>query len=83
MPAWETLVPGGGIPLYKLYRHVPPHRVGFFCAVLVRKTGIHFGHFGLESGMGFEGTTGVYERLYRFNSKWRTKERKYENSKCI
>ena len=25
--------------------------------------------FGLESGMVFEGTTGQYERIYRFNSK--------------
>ena len=33
------------------------------------KTGIDFTHFGLESGMVFEGTTGVYERIYRFNSK--------------
>ena len=33
------------------------------------KTGIHVPHFGLESGMVFEGTTGVYERIYRFNSK--------------
>ena len=33
---------------------------------------IHFAHFGLESGMvckGIERTTGVYERIYRFNSK--------------
>ena len=35
------------------------------------KTGIHFAHFGLESGMVFEGTTGVYER----NEKERKKER--------
>ena len=41
----------GGTPLYQLYRHVPPHRVG----VLRR--------FGLESGMVFEGTTGVCERI--------------------
>ena len=35
------------------------------------KTGIYFAHFGLESGMVFERTTGpgVYERIYRFNSK--------------
>ena len=26
------------------------------------KLGIDFAHFGLESGMVFEGTTGVYER---------------------
>ena len=30
------------------------------------KTGIHFAYFGLESGMVFEGTTGVYECIYRF-----------------
>ena len=28
------------------------------------KTGIDFLHFSLESGMVFEGTTGVYERTY-------------------
>ena len=33
------------------------------------KTGIDFAHFGLESGMVFEGTTGMYEGIYRFNSK--------------
>ena len=27
------------------------------------KTGLHFAHFGLESGMGFEGTMGVYELI--------------------
>ena len=56
---------GGGTSLYKLYRYVPPHRV----EVLRRfglKTSIHFAHFGLESGVVLEGTTGVYERNYRF-----------------
>ena len=33
------------------------------------KTGIHFAHFGLESGVVFEGSRGVYERIYVFNSK--------------
>ena len=33
------------------------------------KTGIYFAHFGLESDMVFEGTTGVYERIDRFSSK--------------
>ena len=33
------------------------------------KTSVDFTHFGLESGMVFEGTTGVYERTCRFNSK--------------
>ena len=31
--------------------------------------GIDFVHFSLESGMNFENTTGVYERIYRFNSR--------------
>ena len=70
---------GGGTPLYKLYRYVPPHRVGFLRRFGLKtgihfahfglESGIHFAHFGLESGMVFEGTTGVYERIYRFNSK--------------
>ena len=48
---------GGGVtPWYKLYRYVPPHRVGFLRRFGL-KTGIHFAHFGLESGMVFEGTT--------------------------
>ena len=59
---------GGGTPLYKLYRYVPPHWVGFL-RLFGLKTGIHFAPFGLESGMVFEGTTGVYGRIYRFNSK--------------
>ena len=33
------------------------------------ENGIDFAHFGLESGMVFERTGGVYERIYRFNSK--------------
>ena len=32
-------------------------------------TGIDFAHFALESGMVFEGTTEVYDRIYSFNSK--------------
>ena len=55
-------------PLYKLYRYVPPHRVGFLHGFGL-KMGMDFAHSGLESGMVFEGTTGLYERLYRFNSK--------------
>ena len=58
----------GGTPLYELYRYVPPHWEGFLHHFGL-KTGIHFAHFGLESGMVFEGTTGLYKRLSRFNSK--------------
>ena len=59
---------GGGTPLYKPYRYVPPQRVGFLVPFGL-KTSIHFAHFGLESGMVFERTTRAYERIYRFNSK--------------
>ena len=47
---------------------MPPQRVGVW-GLFGLKTGIHFAHFGLESGMVFEGSTGVYERIYVFNSK--------------
>ena len=50
----------GGTPLYKLYKYVPPHQLGFLRRFGL-KTGIHFVHF--------EGTMGVYERIYRFNCK--------------
>ena len=59
---------GVGTPLYKPHRYVPPHTVGFL-GLFGLKTGIHFAHFGPQSGMIFEGTTGVYERIRRFNSK--------------
>ena len=38
------------------------------------KTGLDFAQFGLESGLVFEGTTGVYERIYTFSSKWLRKK---------
>ena len=47
---------------------MPPQRVSFL-GLFGLKTGIHFAHFGLESGMVFEGSTGAYERSYRSNSK--------------
>ena len=59
---------GGGTALYKPYRYVPPYWVGFLRRFGL-KTDIHFPHFGLESGVVFEGTTGEYEHFYRFNSK--------------
>ena len=43
----------------RAYRYVPPRSV------------VVLGLFGLktlESGMGFEETTGAHERIYRFNS---------------
>ena len=45
----------GATPLNKPYRYVPlpPQRV-WFLGLFGLKTGIHFVHFGLESGMVFE-----------------------------
>ena len=54
----------GGTPLCKRKGYVPPQRIGFFLGFLALyglKTGIYFAHSGLESGMVFEGTTGVYD----------------------
>ena len=68
-------VPPGGTALCKLYRHVPPHWVGFLRSFGL-KTGIHFAHFSLESGVVFEGTTGVYERYLSFQFQVSIKERK-------
>ena len=49
-----TPLPGGrgwgGTPLYKRYRYVPPHRVGFLRRFGL-KMSIHFANFALESGM--------------------------------
>ena len=75
--------PGGrGTLLWKLYMYVPPHRVGFLRHFGLKK-GTHFAHFGLESGMVFEGTTGGYGRIYRFNSKRVRNKEKYANSRWI
>ena len=45
-----------------------PQRV-WFLRRFGLKTDTDFEHFDLESGMAFEGTTGVYESICRFNSK--------------
>ena len=49
---------GGGTLLYRPYRYVPPQREGFLRRFGL-KTGLDFAHFSLETGMVFEGTTGV------------------------
>ena len=43
---------GGGTPLYKPYRYVPPKRVGFLPRFGL-KMGVDFAPFGLESGPWF------------------------------
>ena len=55
--------PGGYSLIFVL-----PLRVGYLRRFGL-KTGIHFAHFGLVSGVVFEGTTVAYGRIYRFNSK--------------
>ena len=61
--------PRGGTPLYKPYRYVPPHRVGFLHRFGL-KTGLNFAHIVLVwNRVWFRGNYGVYEHIYRFNSK--------------
>ena len=59
---------GGGTSLNKPYRFVPHQKVCFLCCYGLKR-GKDFAHFGLESGMAFEGSTGVYERICCFKSK--------------
>ena len=47
---------------------MPPHRVGVL-RLFGLKTGVYFAPFGLESGVVFKGTTGVYERILRRRNK--------------
>lgn len=61
---------GWGTSLNKPYRFVPHQKVCFLCCYGL-KTGKDFAHFGLEWGMAFEGSTGVYERICCFKSKWK------------
>ena len=52
----KTVTRGRDTSLYKLYRFLLPHQVGFLRRFGL-KTGIRFAHFGQGSGMVFEGTT--------------------------
>ena len=69
----------GGTPPYKPWVSAAPK--GGVSAPFGLKMGIDFAHFGLESGMVFEGNTRVYEQIYRFNSKCVRKKEKSANSK--
>ena len=67
--SWED--PGGGgraLPYLSHMSMCRPKGYGF-CDVFGLKTGIDFAHFSLESGLNFEKTTGVYERIHPFNSR--------------
>ena len=59
---------GGGNPLYKPFRYVPPHRVGFF-APFWSENGHTLGPFWSGIGYGFRGNYRVSEPIDRFNSK--------------
>ena len=51
---------GGVLPCTSLIGMCLPEELVGFLRRFGLKTGIHFAHFGEESGMFFEGTTGVY-----------------------
>ena len=68
-----ALAPGGVLPYLSHIGTCLPREYVFFCAVYVFKRVSRLCSFGMKSGMVFEGTTGVYERICRFNPK---KERK-------
>ena len=57
---------GGGTPLYKVYRYVPPQRV-WFLSRFGLKTGIDFDNYGLKSGRVF-GVGNIHESLQTYFS---------------
>ena len=57
---------GGGTPLYKVYRYVPPQRV-WFLSRFGLKTGIDFDNYGLKSGRVF-GAENIYGSLQTYFS---------------
>ena len=60
---WNPNSPGGGgTPLYKVYRYVPPLLSRFSL-----KTGIDFDNYGLKSGRVF-GAGNIYESLQTYFS---------------
>ena len=59
---------GGGTALYKPCRYVLPQRI-WFLGLFGPKTGKGFAHFGLESGVVFEGATEACEHIYPFDFK--------------
>ena len=71
---YDILSPRRGTSLFKPYRYEPPQRV-WFSRLFGLKTDIHFAHFGLESGIVFQGTAGVYERIFSFQFQMNKKER--------
>ena len=67
---------------YRTFRSTDSRSGGVFAPVWY-KNGYALNTFGLERGMIFERMTGVYERIYGFNSKLIRKKYEYRNSKWI
>ena len=57
-------ITGAGLPYESHIAMCPPNRLGFWAFLTWNA------HIGLKSGLVLEGTTGAYERNYRFSSKW-------------
>ena len=70
----EGLSGGGVLPYISHTGYVLPYRVGFLRR-LGLKTGIHFAHFNLESGIVFEGTMECMNVLLPFQFQMSKKER--------
>ena len=57
---------------------------GVWCLhCFVLKMDTDFSHFGLESGIVFQGTRGLYEGIYPSNSKWVIKKEKCANTEIL
>ena len=57
----STPPPLGGVPPYISFIGMCPHKGYGFSRLFGLKTGTEFAHFGLETGVVFGGTTGLYE----------------------
>ena len=73
--AVSSFTGGGGTPLNKLCRYVPPQRA-WFLSRFGLKRGIDFDHYGLKSGMVFKGTTGAYKRICLFQLQMNRKRKR-------
>ena len=54
-----------------------PSQRACFLSCFGLKTGLDFDHYGLKSGMVFEGTTGAYKRIFLFSAKCEVEKEKH------
>ena len=66
----------GITPLHKPYKYVPTQREWFLRLFDLKAGILTFAHFGLESGMVFEGNMGVYSEICEF-------EMDFKKSLCL